>query len=71
VRRRFAEEMLRRPSSSLLAYWQQRIFSGRDVPPPVATTDAEVLDYVNRFEGAIGYVSGTAIPAGTKAVPLR
>lgn len=71
IRERFSDEVLRRPLAALQAYWQQRIFSGRDVPPPAVDADADVVKYVGRFEGGIGYVSASAPLAGTKAVPLR
>ena len=71
ARQRFSDDILRRPLAALRAYWQQRIFSGRDVPPPAVDTDAAVISYVNRFEGALGYVSGGAALTGVKAVSLR
>ena len=36
VRRAFSEEVLRRSVAEVKGYWQQRIFSGRDMPPPEA-----------------------------------
>jgi ABC-type phosphate transport system substrate-binding protein len=71
VRRRFSQEVLRRPTEAVRAYWQQRIFSGRDVPPPELDGDAAVVSYVTRHPGAIGYVSGGAALAGAKSVSLR
>jgi ABC-type phosphate transport system substrate-binding protein len=70
VRRRFTEVVLRRPLAAVRAYWQQRIFSGRDVPPPELDNDQQVLRYVARYPGAIGYVSGGARLDGVKAVDL-
>jgi hypothetical protein len=42
------------------AYWQQLIFSGRDVPPPELESDDAVVAYVLAHRGSIGYVSGMA-----------
>jgi hypothetical protein len=71
TRRRFTEEVLRRPPAAVRAYWQQRIFSGRDVPPPELDSDQHVIDYVMRYPGAIGYVSGTVTLNGPKVVSIR
>ena len=71
VRRRFTEEVLRRPLAAVRAYWQQRIFSGRDVPPPELDSDQQVIDYVMKYAGAIGYVSGAAALNGPKPVTIR
>ena len=71
VRRRFSEEILRRSVSEVKGYWQQRIFSGRDVPPPEFDTDEEVVKYVLKYDGAIGYVSATADLASARVITVR
>jgi hypothetical protein len=71
LRERFSLEVLRRPVVAVLAYWQQNIFSGRDVPPPAVETDADVIHHVGRFRGGLGYVSAAAALAGAKVVNLR
>jgi ABC-type phosphate transport system substrate-binding protein len=71
VRRRFTEEVLRRPLAAVRAYWQQRIFSGREVPPPEFDRDEEIIQYVMKNPGAIGYVSeGTAL-IGPRLITIR
>jgi hypothetical protein len=70
TRRRFSREVLDRSVAAVKAYWQQRIFSGRDVPPPEFDSDDKVIDYVLRHEGAVGYVSGAANLRGAKVVTV-
>lgn len=60
----FTDSILRRKPAAVRAYWQQRIFSGRDTPPPIRGSDAEVLRFVAENAGAIGYVSAQAVPSG-------
>lgn len=57
TRRRFSETVLNRSVSAVRSYWQQRIFSGRGVPPPELESDQAVLEYVTKHRGAVGYVS--------------
>jgi len=71
VRRRFTEEILERTLESVKSYWQQRIFSGRDVPPPELDTDEDVVAYVRKHDGAVGYVSGHADVSGAKIMEIR
>jgi hypothetical protein len=71
VRRRFTEEVLRRSIAEVKSYWQQRIFSGRDVPPPEFDTDDEAVGYVLKYEGAVAYVSGEAELRGAKVLAVR
>ena len=72
ARRAFSQAVLRRSSAQLAAYWQEMIFAGRDVPPPKKTSDAEVIAFVARQPGAIGYVSGSApLPNSVRRLVLR
>ena len=71
VRRRFTDQVLRRPLAAVRAYWQQRIFSGRDVPPPELNSDEEVIKYVHKHAGAIGYVSGAAPVDGLRVIAVQ
>ena len=58
VRDAFSRGVLRQPLPAVESYWQRQIASGRALPPPVKTSDAEVLAYVAATPGAVGYVSG-------------
>ncbi len=71
VRHHFSENVLRRSVSAVKSYWQQQIFSGRDVPPPELKSDDAVVKYVVANSGAVGYVSGRANVDGAKVVPVR
>jgi hypothetical protein len=62
--------VLRKSVEAVKAYWQQRIFSGRDVPPPQFDRDDRVVAYVLEHEGAVGYVSGDTDLRGSKVVPI-
>ena len=59
-----------RGTAAVKSYWQQRIFSGADVPPPEFSSDADVVAYVKARRGAIGYVSVVPADGGVKVVRL-
>ena len=71
VRDAFSRAVLSRPVSAVGAYWQQMIFSGKDVPPPEKPGDAEVLAFIKANAGAIGYVSATADLTGVRKVTVE
>ncbi|MDP9034910.1 MAG: hypothetical protein M3O50_08885 [Myxococcota bacterium] len=71
VRRKFSEEILHRSVEAVKVYWQQRIFSGRDVPPPELDTDDDVVAYVLKHDGAVGYISENTDPDGAKVVEAK
>jgi ABC-type phosphate transport system substrate-binding protein len=71
TRHDFSEQILRRSVIAVRRYWQQRIFTGRGVPPPELASDEAVLEYVRRHPGAVGYVSVAAATSGVKVVPIH
>ena len=58
------------PVAAALQYWQKQMFGSSPVrPPAVKGSDAEVIAFVAKTEGAVGYVSKAAtLPAGVRAV---
>ncbi|SRR6266478_3275570 len=71
ARARFSDEIVKRSVSAVKSYWQQLVFSGREIPPPELDSDEEVIRYVLRFPGAIGYVSGAASADRVKVVTVK
>ena len=71
VRDAFTEKVHGKSTRAIGSYWQQQIFSGREVPPPERKSDDEVLDYVRSNPGAVGYVaSGTRLGSGVKSLTI-
>lgn len=71
VRAAFSKSVLGRAVGAVESYWQQQIFSGKDVPPPSKASDDEVIAFVKANAGAIGYVSAGASTAGVKVVDVK
>src|SRR2546428_10865020 len=57
VRDEFSKSVHGKPTAAVKSYWNQQIFSGREVPPIEKRTDAEVLAFVRSTAGAVGYIS--------------
>ena len=70
VRKAFCDSVLGMPVAAALQYWQKQMFGGGALrPPAVKGSDVEVLAFVEKTEGAVGYVSKAAtLPAGVRAV---
>lgn len=75
VRTEFTRDVLEKAGMSRISavesYWQQQIYSGRGVPPPVKGSDAEVVAFVAANPGGIGYVGADADTSGVKVVEVR
>ena len=67
VRRSFSKDVLGKPSSAVDAYWQQLIFSGRDVPPP-QKTESGVLEFVRSNGSGVAYIPEDADTTGVKVI---
>ena len=70
VREKFSKGIHKKSISAVKSYWQQQVFSGRDVPPPEKSSDREVIAYVEANPDAIGYVSAAAAVGGTKVLEI-
>lgn len=70
IRANFSKLILGKPVSSIKAYWQQRIFTGRGVPPVEKDNDREVLNYIKANPNAVGYVSASANVKGVKVIEI-
>ena len=72
ARRAFSLSVVRRSVAAVRSYWQQCIFSGREIPPPELDNDAAMLRYVAKYRGAVGYVSANAtLGDGVKTLTVR
>ncbi len=67
VRDSFSKDVQGKSASAVDAYWQQQIFSGKDIPPP-QKSEAAAIDFVRSNEDAIAYVSAGADTSGVKVI---
>ncbi len=70
VRARFTLETYGKPVIAISAYWQQMIFSGKGVPPPERSNDADIVTFVRETPGGIGYVGAGADLTGVKVLAI-
>jgi ABC-type phosphate transport system substrate-binding protein len=69
VRAAFSREVHGKSVASISAFWQQQIFSGRDVPPS-EKAEAELIVYLRNEPGAIGYLPAGPPPPGLKLIQV-
>jgi len=72
ARAAFTKAVHRRSVSAVRAFWQQQIFSARDIPPVEKATEHDVVSYVRDHVGAVGYVSpDVELPLGVKTLIIE
>ena len=70
VRATFSEYVLNEPAEGIHALWRRKMNEGVK-PPKVRSSDAEVIDFVAKTQGSIGYVSlSTPLPPTVRALVL-
>lgn len=62
----FLAKVMRMPASVYSTSWTKKAFREGLTPPPLQSTDSDVIEFVKRNEGAVGYV--TTVPASVKVL---
>jgi len=72
VRKAFSDAVIQQPVAQVLQYWQKQMFSPSGLrPPPVKGSDAEVIAFVSKNAGAVGYISaGNSLPPELKTLEI-
>jgi ABC-type phosphate transport system substrate-binding protein len=71
LRDAFSRGVHGKPATAIVSFWQQQIFSGKDVPPAERTSDSAVIEFVRDNPGAVGYVSpGATLGGGVKRLTV-
>ena len=71
VRDEFSRTVHGKATAAVKSYWNQQIFSGREVPPVEKPGDAEVVKFVRSTPGAVGYVSEGAATEGLRVLQIE
>ena len=71
VRHAFTASVLGRSMGEIQRYWQDRVAADRVFPPPIRSSDEEILQFVAATTGAVGYVGAdTAVPESVKVISI-
>jgi ABC-type phosphate transport system substrate-binding protein len=71
ARSAFSKAVHGRPTTAIVKYWVQQVFSGKETPPVSKDNDDAVVAYVKSTRGGIGYVSEGAATSGVKVLKLK
>ena len=67
----FVKQYVGKTAATLVSYYRSLVFTGKGTMPPMLASDAEVVKYVAKTRGAIGYVSGTANIESVKLLEVK
>jgi len=67
----FLKEYVGKTEAALETYYRSLVFTGKGNMPKTLASDAEMVAYVAKTKGAIGYVSAAAATAGVKTLDVK
>ncbi len=71
VHEAFLRQYLDKSDPALQIYYRSLVFTGKGSMPRAVQSDAEMLSYVAKTKGAIGYVSASAGVEGVKVLEVK
>lgn len=67
----FCQKYVGKPDATLQTYYRSLIFTGKAVMPKAFATDEEVIEYVSKNKGAVGFVSASAKVDGVVVLHVK
>jgi hypothetical protein len=67
----FLKEYVRKSDAALQTYYRSLVFTGKAKLPKILRADAEVVAYVAKTRGAVGYVRAETDSPGTKTLQVK
>lgn len=67
----FLKEYLGKTDAALNTYYRSLVFTGKAAMPKSFASDAEVIAYVAKTKGAVGYVAAATGGAGVKQLEVK
>jgi ABC-type phosphate transport system substrate-binding protein len=68
---RFLRQYVGKTEEALTIYYRSLVFAGKTLFPKRFKSDEEVVRYVARTKGAIGYVNSATDTSGTKTLKVQ
>jgi len=67
----FVKQFLGKTSDTLQTYYRSLVFTGKGSMPKMLNTDTEMVSYIAKTKGAIGYVNADASLEGVKTLEVK
>ena len=71
VHEAFLKDYVGKSDSALETYYRSLVFTGKGSMPKAFSTEAEVVAYVEKTKGAIGYVASATATASAKVLEVK
>ena len=68
LKERFYRALVDKELAEINSYWARLIFSGQASPPVQMQAVNEMLQYIRRNPGALGYLDAASVPEGVRVI---
>lgn len=66
----FVKSYLGKSTEAFRTWWLRYVFTGQGLLPKTFASEAELVDYVSRTKGAVGYVTQTSVRGNVKCIQV-
>ena len=66
----FIEGYLDRSVQRFVTYWRQMVFTGKGIPPKSFASESDLVDFVARTPGAVGFASTSSVTTEVRVIPV-
>lgn len=67
----FVEKFVGKTAAQFQSYWNKLLFTGAGTPPTAFKTEKELVDFVARTKGAIGYIDSATAHDSVKVLSVK
>jgi ABC-type phosphate transport system substrate-binding protein len=67
----FLKTYINRSESQFKRHWKKMVFTGKGEKPKTFKTKEELLEYVSKTDGAIGYIDDNTVAVNVKTIKLQ
>jgi ABC-type phosphate transport system substrate-binding protein len=67
----FLKDYLGKTDAAVATYYRSLVFTGKGAFPKSFASDSEIVSYVSKTKGAIGYVAADTTAAGVKTLSVK
>ena len=67
----FLDKFIQKTQASYMTYWRQAFATGSAIPPKVMQTEKDVVAFVMKCEGAVGYISSDTPHEDVKVLSIE
>lgn len=71
IHKEFVSGYLDKTPNQFQTYWRKMVFTGQGIQPRTFGSEEELIDYVAKTAGAVGYISSSSEAAKTKTLQVE